>query len=82
MTIQHILTSSTKMFTSPDAAKWRAWQGWSPCTVSCGGGKQSRLRSCTSPVDRTDNRKCKGKDTEEIICNVQTFRGICSHMVQ
>lgn len=34
---------------------WREWSQWSVCTVSCGGGEQSRARQCfyDTPVGTT-----------------------------
>jgi len=40
---------------------WSNWGDWGECTVSCGGGEQSRLRTCP------DNA-CKGEAEEKRTC--------------
>uniref|UniRef100_A0A087Y443 SCO-spondin n=1 Tax=Poecilia formosa TaxID=48698 RepID=A0A087Y443_POEFO len=42
--------------------QWGAW--WSSCSVSCGGGQQSRSRTCTSPP-------CHGVSRQSKMCNTQ-----------
>lgn len=45
-------------------AKWSAWSGWSKCSVTCGMGKRSRQRHCSTGV-QTD---CKGFGREVKFC--------------
>lgn len=49
---------------------WSQWSSWSPCSLSCGGGRQHRSRQCNSPAPRGTGRTCldKGKDWRP--CNV------------
>ncbi|XP_061570036.1 SCO-spondin [Cololabis saira] len=42
---------------------WLPWSPWSQCSVSCGGGQQSRSRLCSSP--------CHGLSRQSKTCNTQ-----------
>ncbi|XP_029943604.1 SCO-spondin, partial [Salarias fasciatus] len=41
---------------------WSSWSSWSSCSVSCGGGQQSRSRLCVSPP-------CSGFSRQSKTCN-------------
>ncbi|XP_068160698.1 SCO-spondin [Antennarius striatus] len=43
---------------------WRPWSQWSVCSVSCGGGQQSRSRLCSS-------LPCSGLSRQSKTCNTQ-----------
>ncbi|KAM6977691.1 SCO-spondin [Aplochiton taeniatus] len=43
---------------------WQHWSQWSVCSVSCGGGEQSRRRACSSPP-------CPGLSKQSKTCNTQ-----------
>ncbi|XP_029005418.1 SCO-spondin [Betta splendens] len=43
---------------------WQLWSSWSVCSVSCGGGQQSRNRLCSSPP-------CSGLSRQSKTCNTQ-----------
>nr|XP_043901345.1 SCO-spondin [Solea senegalensis] len=43
---------------------WLPWSQWSVCSVSCGGGQQSRSRLCSSPP-------CSGLSRQSKTCNSQ-----------
>ncbi|KAK2858572.1 hypothetical protein Q5P01_003192 [Channa striata] len=43
---------------------WQPWSQWSVCSVSCGGGQQSRSRLCSSPP-------CSGLSRQSKTCNTQ-----------
>uniref|UniRef100_A0A3Q3NA32 SCO-spondin n=1 Tax=Mastacembelus armatus TaxID=205130 RepID=A0A3Q3NA32_9TELE len=46
------------------AGMWLPWSQWSVCSVSCGGGQQSRSRLCSSPT-------CSGLSLQSKTCNTQ-----------
>ena len=47
------------------------WSGWSECSVSCGGGSQSR--SCTNPAPEHGGDDCTGET--ERSCNFHVTCG-------
>ena len=38
--------------------KWGGWNSWSNCTVSCGGGNQTRNRFCDHPLPQFGGAIC------------------------
>lgn len=50
---------------------WSDWGGWSACSVSCGGGTQTRYRTCTNPAPAYGGAGCSGSDSETVSCNTQ-----------
>lgn len=56
-------------FPSSGDGKWSAWKPWSPCSVSCSLGTQSRSRTCTNPPPTFGGKDCVGKSDETKSCN-------------
>lgn len=51
--------------------EWSSWSGWSSCSKSCGGGTQTRTRSCTNPSPSCDGASCSGSTSDSKSCNTQ-----------
>lgn len=49
-------------------SEWRLLQDWSTCTVSCGGGTQTRQLIC---IKGTDGKDCEGSSIQSRACNTQ-----------
>ncbi|CAK8693924.1 unnamed protein product [Clavelina lepadiformis] len=49
------------------SAVWRAWGRWGDCSQSCGGGRQSRTRTCSTGT----NGDCSGTNQSSRACNTQ-----------
>ncbi|XP_031555969.1 uncharacterized protein LOC116292757 [Actinia tenebrosa] len=47
------------------------WGNYSRCEVTCGGGTQMRMRTCTNPAPANGGRPCTGSTTETRDCNIQ-----------
>ena len=45
-----------------------AWSLYNKCSVSCGGGSQTRTRSCTNPAPKYDGLDCDGETSQTRPC--------------
>ena len=50
---------------------WTVWSAWNTCSVECGGGTQTRTRTCTNPAPYCAGANCTGDDSESRVCNTQ-----------
>ncbi|XP_072034381.1 adhesion G protein-coupled receptor B1-like [Amphiura filiformis] len=50
---------------------WSEWSEYSACTVSCGGGRQTRLRECLDTNKQDDVTCTPGSSQETTDCNTQ-----------
>ena len=48
---------------------WGLWSEWGECSAECGGGVQSRERSCTDPAPAHRGVECGGEGQESRECN-------------
>ena len=52
--------------------KWGDWASWGTCTVTCGGGSQTRTRLCNNPIPQGSGNHCSidgTTDNEVLDCN-------------
>lgn len=52
---------------------WSGWGNWAECSSECGGGVQTRTRSCQSPPEEA--YLCEGVLEEGRPCNAQSCIG-------
>jgi hypothetical protein len=53
---------------------WSSWGSWSSCSVTCGGGNQSRTRTCTNPAPANGGKDCEGAPSETQNCGLKQCR--------
>lgn len=57
---------------SPVNGGWSTWSTYSVCTQTCGGGTQTRTRTCTNPAPANGGVQCAGNSLETQVCNIQS----------
>ena len=71
--------------------KWSRWGKWDTCSATCGGGSQSRTRTCDNPAPENGGAECdsNGSSGEESrACNERdcssdnSTSGIQKHIAQ
>ena len=67
------LTLSNCIFYDIVNGKWSEWSDWGQCSVSCGGGTQSRSRSCTPP--KNGGKGCEGDNSQTQECETDPCPG-------
>ncbi|KAK3738880.1 hypothetical protein QZH41_014662 [Actinostola sp. cb2023] len=50
---------------------WSAYSAWPKCDKACGGGSQSRARTCTKPKPAHGGKNCAGEAKETRKCNTK-----------
>eukprot|EP00116_Pleurobrachia_bachei_P000258 sb/3460520/ len=67
-------TETALCYTKPCPVEggYTAWSDWSVCSEECGGGDQSRTRTCTNPSPAHGGRACPEEvSTDKRTCNLQ-----------
>nr|XP_047124211.1 coadhesin-like [Hydra vulgaris] len=60
----------------PLNGNWSLWSSWSLCSQPCGGGLQSRFRSCSNPVPNFGGQKCNGSFEEFVNCTSHNCKSV------
>lgn len=47
---------------------WNSWSSWTPCSATCGLGRQDRLRNCSSSSYNNNAKMCTGARVESRSC--------------
>lgn len=62
------------VFVSVDGG-YDEWGNYSECSLTCGGGNQMRMRTCTNPVPQNGGKPCMGVHSQTRECNTQACPG-------
>ena len=65
-----VITRKCNLNPCPINGGWTVFTGWSGCTANCGGGQQTRTRSCTNPTPANGGTDCIGETEETWQCNL------------
>ena len=59
---------------------WSNWGAWDTCTVTCGGGTNSRNRTCDNPAPSYGGATCDGESSDDDDCATDPCPGIHSKL--
>ena len=51
---------------------WSGWSAYYACSVTCGGGTQTRQRYCNNPAPLNGGSECQGQDVVFRTCNTHS----------
>ena len=54
---------------------WSPWGEYDTCSKTCGGGSQTRRRTCDNPKPANGGKNCAGDSEETQSCNTQGCPG-------
>jgi hypothetical protein len=54
---------------------WTQWTTWGDCSVTCGGGTQTRSRTCDNPAPQYGGAQCSGDASGSQQCNTDNCPG-------
>ena len=58
-----------------NSAGWSEFDRWSACSAECGGGTQTRTRTCLNPAPEDGGSACDGDPEETRACNTDPCPG-------
>uniref|UniRef100_A0A6Q2YXZ7 Thrombospondin-1 n=1 Tax=Esox lucius TaxID=8010 RepID=A0A6Q2YXZ7_ESOLU len=64
-------TEVCKKSPCPIPGGWGPWSLWDACSVTCGGGLQTRQRLCNNPTPKYGGKECQGDDKASQLCAKQ-----------
>ena len=50
---------------------WSRWSSYGSCSRLCGGGNQTRTRSCSNPPPKNNGSTCLGDTSQSKACNIK-----------
>uniref|UniRef100_A0AAX7U7V1 Thrombospondin-1 n=1 Tax=Astatotilapia calliptera TaxID=8154 RepID=A0AAX7U7V1_ASTCA len=53
----------------PINGNWGPWSPWDSCSLTCGGGQQTRKRLCNNPAPQYGGKECVGEAKDIQRCN-------------
>ncbi|XP_064605661.1 coadhesin-like [Liolophura sinensis] len=53
---------------------WSNWEAWTACLVTCGTGRQTRMRKCDNPAPSGGGQECQGDISETQSCGLSECR--------
>ncbi|XP_078491103.1 uncharacterized protein LOC100175024 [Ciona intestinalis] len=69
-------TIACNVHACPPQGSWSGWSNSGDCTLTCGGGTQQQIRTCTGGTAGTGG--CPGSATQTIACNEQACPSVGS----
>lgn len=57
------------MFVIQVNGDWSEWSSWNPCSATCNGGIQDRIRQCNAPQPSNGGLYCNGTTIISRPCN-------------
>ena len=64
----------TFVFISVDG-NWGSWSSYGSCSKTCGGGTQTKTRSCNNPIPQYGGITCNGSSSSDRRCNTNPCPG-------
>nr|DBA25392.1 TPA: hypothetical protein GDO54_012926 [Pyxicephalus adspersus] len=68
--------SCTNLTCPSTECNWSQWSTWSQCSVTCGSGQQTRIRTSTSGSER---EQCQNPETQTRPCYLERCPVLCPH---
>ena len=62
-------------YACPIDGNWSDYGAWSECSKQCGGGSQTRERTCNNPAPAFGGKNCEGGAVESRKCNSHSCPG-------
>ncbi|KAL0984957.1 hypothetical protein UPYG_G00151050 [Umbra pygmaea] len=78
--LENCLPSAKEKSVAENNGGWSVWAEWAECSSDCGGGVQTRSRTCQSPPE--DLYLCEGVLEEGRPCNLQPCNGKGHHLTR
>ena len=74
-----LFNNMTCCFPSKVDGYYKDWSSWEQCSVTCGGGQQTRHRECVEPL--YGGEACQGPATQSRDCNQDACPGMYEEVV-